>query len=513
MRLTLIISLATLAFGAASPVVKTTSGTLTGTTTNGVNIFKGIRFGLAPVGSLRWEPPVPFISSGKSVATQLSPSCIQQFAFVGQNLIESLFNTPPPQAGESEDCLFLNVWAPADTKTLKPVLFWIYGGSLAFGTASIPAYDGTSIAQNQDIVVVTFNYRTNVFGFPEAEELLPTAKNLGFLDQELALQWVQDNIAAFGGDKTKVTIQGESAGSESVSNFLQRHPVNPPFRAAIMESGAVVSASPIPSFTSFDAMATAVGCTQSPGAARLACLKGVSAAAIRAWTNGPTGLAFEPTIDGVTAFANPLQRIANKQTARVPILIGNNQDDGTLFAVGITDLQAFLNTSFGGLVPAPAVRALYPGQNDTQIIADVIRESVFLCPAELTATAMVGAGQPNVFRYAYGAVFADLQKFPGAGAWHSSEIGEIFGTFDQATASPAEVTLSKTMQTVWTNFIKNPTVQPAPNWNRFVPGNTTLGLAKLAFNGNVELQNVVQAAPSNVNDNPCDALFNQFLDF
>ncbi|KIJ56375.1 hypothetical protein M422DRAFT_41090 [Sphaerobolus stellatus SS14] len=452
MRLTLIIPLATLAFGAASPVVKTTSGTLTGTTTNGVNIFKGI------------------------------------FAIAGQSLIELLFNTPPPQAGESEDCLFLNVWAPVDTKTQTCIIL---------ETASIPAYDGRSIAQNQDIVVVTFNYRTNVFGFPEAEVLLSTAKNFGFLDQELALQWVQDSIAAFGGDKTKVTIQGESAGSQSVSNFLQRHPVNPPFRAAIMESGAVVSASTVPALTSFDAMAKAVG-----------------SSTIRTWTNGPNGVAFEPAIDGVTAFANPLRRIANHQTARAPILIGSNEDDGILFALGITDLQAFLNASFGpGVIPAPAVRALYPGQNDTQITADAIREIVFLCPAELTATVMVRAGQPHVFRYTYGPVFADLQKFPGAGAWHSSEIGEIFGALAQATASPAEATWSKTMQTIWTNFIKNPPAQPPLNWNRLVPGNTTLGLAKLAFNGNVELQNVVQAAPSNANDNPGDALFNQFLNF
>ncbi|KIJ56381.1 hypothetical protein M422DRAFT_239602 [Sphaerobolus stellatus SS14] len=509
--LTLIISLATLTFGTA-PVVKTTSGTLTGTTTNGVNMFKGIRFGIAPVGNLRWEPPQPFISNANFQTTQLPPSCVQQFAFAGQNLTELLFNTPPPPS-ESEDCLFLNVWAPANTTTLKPVLFWIYGGGLAFGTGSLPAYDGTSFAENQDIVVVTFNYRTNVFGFPEAEELFPNGENLGFLDQELALRWVQNNIAAFGGDKTKVTIQGESAGALSVATFIQRHPVNPPFRAGIMESGAAVSTNPTPSFTAFDAMSKAVGCNQSPGAARITCLKGVPAETIRAWTNGPSGLAFDPVIDNITAFAHPLQRIANHQTATVPIIIGNNNNDGTLFALGITDLPAFLNSTFGPGVTAAQVRALYPGQNDTDVVADVLRETSFLCPAELTATALIKVGQPNVFRYDYGAVFADLQKFPGAGAFHSSEIGEIFGTFNPATASPAEVTLSKTMQTVWANFIKNPTALPAPNWNRFVPGNKTLGLAKLAFNGNVELQNVVQAAPSNANDNPCDALFNQFLDF
>ncbi|KIK55759.1 hypothetical protein GYMLUDRAFT_116080, partial [Collybiopsis luxurians FD-317 M1] len=109
---------------------------------------------------------------------------------------------------------------------------------LVFGTASLPAYDGTSIASNQDIVIVTINYRTNVFGFPGAPDLPLQANNLGFLDQELALEWVKLNIAQFGGDPTRVTIMGQSAGATSVSGLVVRHPIDPPFRAAILFSGA-----------------------------------------------------------------------------------------------------------------------------------------------------------------------------------------------------------------------------------------------------------------------------------
>ncbi|EEB86826.1 hypothetical protein MPER_16074, partial [Moniliophthora perniciosa FA553] len=113
--------------------------------------------------------------------------------------------------------------------------------SLAFGTASLPIYDGTSVATNQDIVVVTINYRTNIFGFPSSSDLPPEANNLGFFDQELALKWVQDNIANFGGDPTKVTIMGESAGSLSVAAAIVRHTeANPSFRAAVMLSGTTV---------------------------------------------------------------------------------------------------------------------------------------------------------------------------------------------------------------------------------------------------------------------------------
>jgi len=405
------------------------------------------------------------------------------------------------------------VWAPASKNQKLPVLVWIYGGGLSFGTASLPAYDGTSIAANQGIILVTFNYRTNVFGFPGSPDLPLAGNNLGFLDQELALLWVQTNIAKFGGDPNQVTIMGQSAGSQSVSSAIARHtPNDAPFRAGIMLSGAQVSMSPIPSFTSFNNFSAAVGCTQTPGPARLACLKRVPAAVIRNFTNGPTSGSFAPVVDGVTVFSDPLERIRTGLTARSSIMIGNTQNDGSVFALGITDLSAFLTATFGGLVTADEVRPLYPGLNDSLIISEIIKDTAFLCPAELWSGAAVGAGITNVFRYTYGAVFADLQLFPGAGAWHSSELPEIFGTFNPPTATAPEVTLSQTMQTIVANFVKNPAVSPAPNWSKYVPGSTTTTLAKLAYNGNVVANNVVQAVESDSIDGPCNALWNLFLD-
>jgi carboxylesterase 2 len=202
--------------------------------------FKGVRFGQPPTGVFRWEPPIPFISNSTQRATVLGPSCVQQFTIASANLMENLFNNPQDPPVENEDCLFLNIWAPASPSedVKKPVVVWIYGGSLEFGTASVPAYDGASIALNQNIVVISFNYRTNVFGFPGAPDLPLKANNLGFLDQELALQWVQLNIDRFGGDPDQVTIMGQSAGGYSVSGFIIRHPENPPFRAGIIFSGS-----------------------------------------------------------------------------------------------------------------------------------------------------------------------------------------------------------------------------------------------------------------------------------
>ncbi|KAJ7817838.1 liver carboxylesterase-like protein 1 precursor [Mycena olivaceomarginata] len=389
-----------------------------------------------PTGALRWEPPVPFISTRLQNVTTLGPSCLQQFPFASSALDQFLFNNPADPPAENEDCLFLNVWAPASQNRKLPVL------------PLSPAYDGTSFAANQEIILVTFNYRTNVFGFPE-----------------LAFLWVQDNIANFGGDPDQVTIMGQSAGSQSVSSAISRHTSgNAPFRAGIMLSGAQVSMVPIPSFTSFNNFSTAVGCTQAPGPGRLACLKQVPAATIRNFTNGPASGSFAPVVDDVTVFSDPLQRI---------------------------HLSAFLTTTFAGLVTADQVRPLYPGLNDSQIISEIIKDAEFLCPAELWSGAAVGAGVANA-RFLR---ISNSSQALGRGT-PLNALPEIFGTFIAATATPAEATLSHTMQTLVANFVKNPTVAPAPNWPKYVPGNRTTTLAKLAYSGNVEANNVVQSVQS-----------------
>ncbi|KAJ7071409.1 Carboxylesterase [Mycena amicta] len=504
---------AALGSAATSVFVKTTSGQLVRSTNDGVMSFKGIRFGIPPTGNLRWELPVAFTSTSVQKTAALGPSCVQQFPFAGAALNQQLFNNPDDPPAESEDCLFLNVWAPAPTRQNLPVVIWIYGGALAFGTGSMPMYDGTSFAQNQTVVFVSLNYRTNVFGFPGSPDLPLTGNNLGYLDQELAMQWVQKNIAQFGGDPGKVTIMGESAGALSVSTAIARHaPGTAPFRAGIILSGGQSSLSPTPKFDSFNAFSVAVGCGQTPGTLRLACLRQIPALTIRNYTNGPDGQAlFRPIVDNVTVFSDPYQRIRTGRTANVALLLGNLQDDGTLFTIGQTNLTQFLTKTFGTLVTADQVRPLYTGLNDSQVIPEVYKDFVFLCPEHLWSAAVVSAGVANVYRYSYGAVFADLQAFPNAGAYHSSEIREIFGTYNRTTASADEATLSRTMQTTIANFVKNPAVLPAPNWAKYVPGNRTTTLAKLAYNGNVLTTNVVQPAESDSIDGPC-SLWDSLLD-
>ncbi|KAF9257592.1 alpha/beta-hydrolase [Marasmius fiardii PR-910] len=468
--------------------------------------FKGIRYGQSPTGDLRWEPPVAFVSTEVQDATKLPPSCIQQFVYATADVSKMLFNNPSAPPSEDEDCLFLNVWAPSNSSTKRPVLFWIYGGDLIFGTGSLPMYDGTSIASNQDVVVVTINYRTNIFGFPSSPDLPLKGNNLGFLDQDLALAWVQLNINKFGGDPEQVTIMGESAGGLSVSTAISRHKESrPPFRAGAMLSGNVAQLSSlIP--TNFNAFAASVNCAQDPGASRLACLKALPASTISNFVNGPSSGQFgAAVIDNFTVFDRPLDRIKSQQTARVPVLLGSMQDDGSLFAMGTGNLTEFLASQLQG-VSEEQVRSLYPGLNDTAIIAGVIRDTQFQCPAGLWAAATVQSGTTDVYRYIYGAVFADLQVLRGLGAWHTSELEVLFGTYNRTTATDEKVKLSSAFQTTIANFIKNPNTSPAPGWTSYADGN----VAKLAFGDNVNLDNVVELVKNGSVDNPC-VLWNGIL--
>ncbi|KAJ7752940.1 Alpha/Beta hydrolase protein [Mycena metata] len=451
--------------------------------------FKGVRFGQAPTDQLRWEPPVPFISGSAHNATILAPPCVQQFSYAASAFTQFLFNNPP--VAESEDCLFLNVWAPStNIREKKPVFFWLFGGGLMFGTVSLAAYDGVSLAANQDMVVVTVNYRTNIFGFPSSRDLPIAQNNLGLLDQELALKWVQLNIGQFGGDPSKVTIIGQSAGAGSVGYALLKDRVNPPFRAGVLLSGVPTAFPAFPPFGSFDDFA---GAFQQPLFEISRTVHSVAPSTLLStseWKSSsfPVRFAYEMKRYDIP---NPLVRVRAGNIAKVPLIVGNTENDGSVFTMGSTNITAFLDAILPGNTISPAfLRSLYPDQNDSVVIADADRDFVFRCPDELLS-----------------AVFADLQLFPGPGAWHSSEILSLFGTFNRTTA--AEATWSHTFQTSVANFIKDPKKSPATNWPEYVPGTKTF--AKLAYNGNVEPNNFVVPVESSLLDGPCDALWDQFM--
>ena len=194
-----------------APVVNAPAGKLQGTASGKVHAFKGIPYALPPVGALRWQPPLPAKKwKGVRESTQFGAACIQP-----RGKPDSIYFWSLPST--SEDCLTLNVWAPADARN-APVFFWIHGGALSGGSGSEPLYDGTKLAE-RGVVVVTINYRLGPLGFLvhpalSAESRRNISGNYGLLDQILALRWVNRNIAAFGGDAANVTIAGESAGAD-----------------------------------------------------------------------------------------------------------------------------------------------------------------------------------------------------------------------------------------------------------------------------------------------------------
>jgi len=225
----------TLWAASASPQVKTSSGVVEGKEEETVRAFLGIPYAAPPVGDLRWKPPVPAAKwSGVRKAAEFGAHCMQ-----GDVFGDMVFRDP----GGSEDCLSLNVWVPSKPSSSKlPVMVWIYGGGFVAGTTSEARQDGTHLAQ-KGVVVVSLNYRLGIFGFLVHPELAKesghnSAGNYGLLDQLLALTWVHENIAAFGGDPENVTIFGESAGSFSVSAQMASPLAKGLFQKAIGESGA-----------------------------------------------------------------------------------------------------------------------------------------------------------------------------------------------------------------------------------------------------------------------------------
>jgi carboxylesterase type B len=274
MKLTILLPLIPLALAVPAPlerranptvIAPSPQATVAGTSIANVESFKGIPYAQPPIDQLRLKPPQPLTSSlGKVDGTGIPKACPQFFFSIDErniptNILGTILNLPLLQTvtNAGEDCLTVNVQRPAGTKAdaKLPVLFWIFGGGFELGSTAM--YDGASlvaesVAQGKPIVFVAVNYRVGGFGFMPGKEVLEDGSaNLGLLDQRLGLQWVADNIAAFGGDPEKVTIWGESAGAISVLDQMMLYDGDnsykgkPLFRAGIMNSGSIVPADPV----------------------------------------------------------------------------------------------------------------------------------------------------------------------------------------------------------------------------------------------------------------------------
>ncbi|KAI8623559.1 sterol esterase [Xylariaceae sp. FL1651] len=369
LALVAILSSITAALPVASPTLEeratasvvTTQGTLVGSVVLGVENYGGIPFADAPVGNLRLRPPQRRTAPlGTFDATGSGPSCPQMFFSTKGDLITqvlgNLIDTPLFQTvtGQTEDCLTMRVQRPAGTKAgaKLPVLFWIFGGGFELGSPQM--YDGTElvlngIAQGKPFIFVSVNYRVGGFGFLAGKEILADgASNLGLLDQRMGLEWVQDNIASFGGDPTKVTIWGESAGSISVFDQMalyggnNTYKGNKLFRAGIMNSGSIVPADKVDCARCqdvYDQVVDEAGCSGS--ADTLQCLRNADYDTFLKAANSVPGilsytsvaLSYLPRPDGVVLPESPDILAQTGKYAAVPMIIGDQEDEGTLFSL------------------------------------------------------------------------------------------------------------------------------------------------------------------------------------
>ncbi|KAF2401580.1 putative extracellular lipase [Trichodelitschia bisporula] len=364
-------------------------GTVLGLTLGLTETFKGIPFAEPPVGPLRLRPPVPISRNLGTFASDPSPRACPQFSSQVDTKslpaeVASLYKSTPfgqVIANAGEDCLTLSIQRPAGTRSSAklPVVFWLYGG--AFATGSTNSYDATSLltrakALKQPVLFVAANYRLGGFGFlPGAAVSRAGASNLGLRDQRAALEWVQDNIASFGGDPDRVVIWGESAGALSVFDHTVinggDHTRNGKalFRGAIMNSGAVAPTQnvshPKPQAV-YDSVLRAAGCAKAVDG--LECLRGLSYGAfVNAVDSVPAvfsyrsvDLAYLPRPDPADGFYNvsPEVAIVEGRYARVPIIVGDQQDEGTLFTLTLSNvtttskLEAYLASMFWDATPA-----------------------------------------------------------------------------------------------------------------------------------------------------------------
>ncbi len=474
--------------------VTTENGIVEGDRTSaGIAVFRGIPFAAPPVGDLRWKAPRPVENwPGVRKAVEFGPSCMQRAVFGDMEFRAK---------GTSEDCLYLNVWAPAGSASTKlPVLVYFYGGGLMAGDGSEPRYDGESMA-GKGIVAVTINYRLSAFGFLALPELSAEAPyhasgNYGFLDQLAALKWVQRNIAAFGGDPARVTIAGESAGARSTSVHLISPLSKGLFAGAIMESGSVVAAADPPSLA--DAETQGAQFMALAKAASLRELRAMPARQLLEATAEKTAPRFGPVADGYLIPAGDLVGLMNAgEQSHVPLLQGSNSEERSYREVLGDDpptpegFAAAVRRLFGA--DGGRVLALYPAQTEAQ----VLDAAMTLASDRGMAYNMwllgdghrVSSGK-NVYRYLYtrprprflgaanqtpglagGIVTGATPAPPPAwrGAVHSAEIEYALGNLASNKHYAWEAgdrTVSRVMHEYFANFIKtgDPNGPGLPTW-------------------------------------------------
>ncbi len=506
--------------------LQTPIGNITGETAGSVKKYLGIPYAKPPIGSLRWKAPVAKGNLGNYDATRKRDGCPQGPGMTG------VFFT-------SEDCLYLDIYTPKNISTPVPVMVFLHGGGYDIGSGGEPQYDGTRLAE-RGVIVVTVNYRLGILGHLALADLsaegfdddgVAHSGNYAFLDQIMALQWVQDNISAFGGDKDNVTLFGESAGAMSTCAHLASPRSQGLFHKAIIQSGSCEFRTRTLAAAETDGQNFAedvMGCPpQDIWGSTLTCMRSKSAeqiiATIKAYDPNANVLSLKPilpllAIDDNYFLTEPTQHanlIANSNTA-IPVIIGINRNEGSMFhsfAVPSVQTTNQFHAKLDENYDEPeltTVKNLYPAANYTKAInayADYDGDRVMACPARWTADTLADLGH-NVYFYELGQettswmpgltyVFSQ-GKGPDLGVFHSHDIAYVFGipsVLGDAWHSAGRETMFM-IQQFWVSFAKTGTPTSATagalggpvNWPLYDSTNRTYYSLKKAATASTQLK-------------------------
>ena len=462
-------------------IVETTTGSVEGRVKDGICDFRGIPYAAPPVGPLRFRPPQPVEPwAGVRDATRFGPMAPQSLG-----AMERLFGAPPRPM--DEDCLTLNIWTPACDDAKRPVMVWIHGGAFLYGTGATPWYDGRSFARD-DVVLVTINYRLGAFGFLHVDG----QGNNGILDQVAALEWVRDNIAAFGGDPGNVTAFGESAGAMSVGTLLGLPAAKGLFVKAIPESGAAHTPRTADQAEELvDVFLTALDVDNGPEAVerlrRLpvqTLLDAQGKIVEQEMGARGHGLPFTPVVDGVVLPERPIDAIGKGQAAGVSVLVGTTRDEWKLFTMmdsaiaGLDDDGAARR--LGGMISDRSratdviayYRTAHPGTSIPDLWSAVGTDVIFRIPAVRLAERQSALGN-DVFMYRFDYA---TPVFGGVlGACHGLEIPFVFESLDKGAemfVGPLNDdlrALARRMHESWVVFARTgePAADGLPEWPRY----------------------------------------------
>jgi para-nitrobenzyl esterase len=475
------------------PAVRINDGIVRGKAAPHGYAFLGIPYAAPPFGANRMRPPQPVAPwPGERDATAYGPT-VPKGDYPPQ--YERLF---PEVVISGDECLNLNVWTPDPGAAGLPVLVWIHGGSFMNGSGSVPEYDGTAFARD-GVVCVTINYRLAAEGFLflDDDPLGEHSANLGLLDQLAALRWVRDNIAAFGGDPSRVTVAGESAGAMSVTTLLSMPLAEGLFAQAIAQSGAGAhTLSTQEGRTVAGYLAEALGVTADRESVKAVPLDKLVRAASDLVVEVQTApdpakwgqlalslLPFAPTVDGPVLPLAPIDGMAAGHGSRVPLLIGSNGQEARLFfvapgTIGLID-EPTLAVAAGAYGLSAAGVAAYaanrPGASPGDVLAAVISDWFFRVPAIRVAETRAAVSSAGTWMYRFD--WPAPQANGGLGACHAAEIPYVFDTISRPTArglvgDAPSAAVAERVHRVWVDFI----TRGDPGWAPYDTGRRATGL-------------------------------------